>query len=535
LLVLFALGASIALPTDAGGQVLAESERPWLGGTDWVGLGAPSDFNGDGYADLAIGAPYEDIDYPQDTGAVTIIYGSGAGLSSVNGQWFDQTATGSATNGLFDNFGYATGTGDFNADGFADLAIGVPNKNVGADIGAGAVSILYGSPAGLTSAGSQQWTQDLLGTDPSEERDSFGLSVASGDTNGDGFDDLAIGAATEDVSGKGDAGAVNVLFGSVSGLTSVGNQFWTQASADIVGKAEVGDQFGSSVAMGDFDGNGFRDLAVGAPRENLSNQSDAGAVNVLYGSATGLTSTGDEFWNQDSDGVNGKVEVDDWFGTSLSGGDFDGDELDDLIIGVSLESSNAGSHVGAANVLYGTTEGLSSIGDQLWTQDSEGINNKAEAGDGFGFSVSSGDFNGDGYDDATIGIDGEDLNGQIDAGAVAVIYGSVGGLDASGDQFWHQDRLGIEDSAEEYDDFGWAVAAADFGNGSETDLAVGAWGENLIRDQVEYGDAGAVTVLYGSGSGIVSESSQFWTQDSDSIPDESNYDDRFGQSVGQST
>ena len=100
-----------------------------------------------------------------------------------------------------------------------------------------------------------------------------------------------------------DAGAVNILYGSASGLTAAGNQFWTQDNPGILERAEAGDLFGSALATGDFDGDGFADLAVGVPFENVGSVSDAGAVNILYGSASGLTAAGNQFWAQDSPGI----------------------------------------------------------------------------------------------------------------------------------------------------------------------------------------------------------------------------------------
>ena len=108
--------------------------------------------------------------------------------------------------------------------------------------------------------------------------------AAQVDFNGDDFDDLAIGVPNEDVGGQVNAGAVNILYGSASGLTAT-NQLLTQASA------EDGDQFGASVAKGDFNNDSFTDLAVGAPGETLAGDVGAGAVNVFYGSASGLATT----------------------------------------------------------------------------------------------------------------------------------------------------------------------------------------------------------------------------------------------------
>jgi len=495
-------------------------------------IAKPSDFNGDGYADLAVGVPGEDVGSATDTGGVNVLYGSAKGLSATSNQFWDETGTGSATDASGDNFGWAEATGDFNGDGFADLAVGVPFKDVGGAPDAGAVSILYGSPAGLAAAGSQQWDQDLLGT-IAEANDGLGASVATGDVNGDGYDDLAVGAPGETVGSIGAAGAVNVALGSAAGLTATGAEYWNQNTAGVLNKAETDDEFGFSVVIGDFDGNGFGDLAVGVPFEDLLSggvsREDAGGVNVLYGSAAGLTSTDDDFWNQDNPGIEGSVETGDWFGYAVGTGDFDGNGFDDLLVGVPLEDIAGLGDPGGANVIYGTLTGLDSAGNKFWDQNSVGISGGAEAGDTFGFAVSAGDFNGDGFDDAAIGVPGEDIKKVSDAGATNVIYGSATGLDDPGNQVWDQDTSGIGGTAEAGDIFGVSVTAADYGNGPEDDLASGVQGEDIGTIV----DAGAASVIYGSPSDLTSTGNQLWYQDSTGIAGKSEKSDVFGWGLGQ--
>jgi hypothetical protein len=123
---------------------------------------------------------------------------------------------------------------DFNNDGFADLAVGVPAEDVGGIIDAGAVNVLYGSAAGLTGAGSQLFTQDTPGVASSAETgDQFGFALAAGDFNHDGAADLAIGMIFESVGSNAEAGGVNVLYGSAAGLTGVGSQFLTQNTPGV--------------------------------------------------------------------------------------------------------------------------------------------------------------------------------------------------------------------------------------------------------------------------------------------------------------
>ena len=146
------------------------------------------------------------------------------------------------------------------------------------------------------------------------------------DFNGDGYADLAVGVPGEDVNGVKYAGGVNVLYGSSRGLTTTGNQLWTQDSPGVKDAAEEFDRFGSALAIGDFNGDGYADLAVGVPGEDVGRVAYAGAVNVLYGSPSGLTAEGDQFWHQDSPGVKDTAEVGDGFGGALATRGFNGEE-----------------------------------------------------------------------------------------------------------------------------------------------------------------------------------------------------------------
>jgi hypothetical protein len=141
---------------------------------------AAGDFNNDGPADLAVGAVTEDVGATIDAGAVSVLYGSGGGLTTTGAQTFTQVA-GAVEIG--DLFGAALASGDFDSDGFADLGAGAPGESVGSVIGAGAVSALYGSVGGLTTSGGQLFTQNSAGVPgTAEEFDFFGDALAVGDT-----------------------------------------------------------------------------------------------------------------------------------------------------------------------------------------------------------------------------------------------------------------------------------------------------------------------------------------------------------------
>jgi len=150
---------------------------------------------------------------------------------------------------------------DFDNNGRDDLAVGVPGEDVGAQ-DAGVLNVLYSSSR-LTGLG-QQFTQVSGAVEPG---DAFGDAVAAGDFNHDGFADVAVGAPFETVNGLGDAGAVSTLYGSLSGLTITdpvlpGGLFTQDRTG---GSVEADDAFGDAVAAGDFNRDGFADLAVGAP------------------------------------------------------------------------------------------------------------------------------------------------------------------------------------------------------------------------------------------------------------------------------
>ncbi len=129
------------------------------------------------------------------------------------------------------------------------------------------------------------------------------LGAVRADFNGDGRDDLAVGAPNEDIGSIESAGGVNVLYGGAGGLSATGNQFWRQNSPGVLGASEAFESFGYALAAGDFNGDGSDDLAVGVPIEGVGGVGNAGAVNVLYGGAGGLSATGNQVWDQNSPGV----------------------------------------------------------------------------------------------------------------------------------------------------------------------------------------------------------------------------------------
>lgn len=473
-------------------------------------LGA--DFNGDGYADLAIGVPHDE----GSIGTVNVLYGTAHGLTAEGDQlWHNKDQPdipGDAGQGEL--FGNALAIGDFDGDGYTDLAIGVPfDDNL-----RGAVNVLYGSPEGLSADDSQFWNQDqpgIEGETGSEEQ--FATALASGDFDGDGYDDLAIGVPfDEEVEG-----AVNVIYGSGDGLTAEGNQRWVHEDGVGTGR------FGQALAAGDFDGDGRDDLAIGAPNEWIGSVERAGQVDVLYGSNSGLTGEGKQAWNQDTPGIDGVAEAFDRFGSALAVGDFDDDGYTDLAIGVHSEDVGDDEDSGAVNVIYGSASGLDDADDQVWHQNLAGVDGVAEPGDVFGSALAAGDFDGDGEDDLAIGVSSEDIGSLENAGWVNLLYGTSSGLDDDDDQVWHQDTPGVDGLVEVDDQFGAALTAGDFDGDGKADLAIGV----PLEDIGNLENAGAVNVLYGKISGLDDEDDQVWNQDTAGMKGTANRNDQFGAAL----
>jgi hypothetical protein len=210
--------------------------------------GVRVDFNGDGFDD-SIGVPAEGVGGAALAGAVNVLYGGAGGLAGTN-----QLLTQGNPEAV-DLFGFAVAKGDFNADGFTDLAVGAPSEDVGAAGLAGAVNVFYGSADGLPAT-----SQVRLQGNP-ENSDRFGSALDAGLFNDDEVMDLAVGAPGETVGGRPDAGAVSVFYGSAGGLPAT-------SQALLQGNPELGDRFGAALVAGSLNAD-QGDLAVGAPGEDV--------------------------------------------------------------------------------------------------------------------------------------------------------------------------------------------------------------------------------------------------------------------------
>ncbi|MDJ0780808.1 MAG: hypothetical protein QNJ22_02500 [Desulfosarcinaceae bacterium] len=485
------------------------------------------DFNGDGFDDLAIGCRDQKIPNQFGTGevpgggAVGVVYGGPIGLSEVNGPgtqlWHLNTPNLSRVPGEEDDhFGHALAVGDFNDDGFVDLAMGAPDK----DRRRGLVTVIFGSPDGLSSPGTQFTLGDTGGFAGSGDR--FGFALAAGYFDADTFADLAVGAPGNDVFGtitggglwssNVEHGSVGVFYGGPDGLDRDGGQVWSQRTPDIRGKAEDDDRFGAVLTTGNW-GPFFDFLAIGVPGEDTGfwHEADAGAVNVLYGSRIGLTDTGNQLWQQDSDGIGEANDRDDEFGSAMAAGDFDGNGRDDLAIGVPSEDYGYFGRVdrGKVHVIYSDGTRLTAAKDDVWGEESLENTNIALDGDKFGRALAAGDFNGNGFEDLAIGVPGN-VGGLV--GTVSILFGGEDGLTGDDNQFFNQGTLQIVGEDEPGDSFGHSLATGDAGdpNGrgrGYADLAIG----------VNDGPYGGVNVIYGGPDGLVLNGNQQWLCDNDGL------------------
>jgi hypothetical protein len=252
---------------------------------------------------------------------VHVLYGTPTGLASTNSQYWLQSSSGVIDSPeAGDRFGSALAIGDFLDGARLDLAIGVPYEDYSAIADSGAVHVLYGGFAGLSSAGSQYFTQNTSGIiDSVEAGDHFGASLAAGNVGGAPRGDLLIGAPDEDVSGSADAGALHVLQATLlSGLVTAGSQYWTQNSSGVIDSVEPGDRFGAAIAVADW-GQGLPgDAAIGVGLEDSGAVNDSGAVHLLFGAGAGLASAASQYWTQNTAGIADAVEPGDRFGVALA-------------------------------------------------------------------------------------------------------------------------------------------------------------------------------------------------------------------------
>jgi FG-GAP repeat len=471
---LVALAAVVALALPSGGRATVMQ----------VAQPVP-DFNYDGFGDLAVGAPGENVGSAVDAGAISVLYGRATGMRS-DRRVITQNSPGVA--GLAercDRFGAALVAGRFNGDRFWDLAVGAPGEDVGRDRDAGAVIILYGSDHGLRTG------RRLPLTQPNPEPDDrFGFSLAVGEISGTARAELVVGAPGETIRRASGAGAVNVIDNPAG--TSPSQRVLYQGKG-MSGSPERGDNFGWDVVANDFMNTaitGGRDsLAVGVPGEDVRRAVDAGAVNIRYA----VASPGRRLLVLYQD----RPERGDGFGTALGDGVFDqANGTVDLAVGAPGETVRGRRAAGAVSVVKNNNSGFQAGSQVFYQGRGGGVRGRPEAGDRFGAAVAVGAYGrnlgGLALGGLAVGVPGEDVGRAADAGVLTVLFG----LSGVGQQLLTQKEAGGR--VEAGDRFGEALSDP-FGikPGLHEALGVGSPGET-VNGQV---GAGAFSVLIGAASG----------------------------------
>jgi hypothetical protein len=441
----------------------------------------PFDFNGDGYEDLAVGVPGEDVGRVVDAGAVQVINGSRKGLRAAGDQWWSlntRGVPGRAREG--DRLGSALTSGDFNRDGYADLAAAV-----GRDA-ALRVLVLRGSRTGLRTAGAQ-----LLTTGAPASEDCEAWLAAAGDFNGDGYADQGIGLYCWDQDPRE---AAHFLAGGRRGLRPTS---WA---------LQVPDMVPSGVAA-DFDGDGITDLLATNPDLTDLAVVAFGSRSAPFYQSTPLFGPGD-------------MEFEEWGSPAFpwTASDVDGDGRAEAVGVMQLWDDDLDEY--SAGWVEVTEISREAPPATVVVEHADlGIPSSLGA-----TKVTGGDVTGDGVGDLVIGLAGiEDRPEPY--GAVAVVRGTKGaGIVAQQAQILSQATPGVVGTDEPGDKFGAALRIGRYGPGKSAAVAVGAPGEDNGR--------GRVTVLRGTSTGLSTRGEQTWSQNTKGINDRAEPGDRFGSDLG---
>lgn len=341
-----------------------------------------------------------------------------------------------------DAFGVAIAVGDYNGDNIDDIAVADrQNPNL--------VRVYFGSDWDIGDPVFSPLMMQTVavpmvpGTTPGPP-----VALLAGNFTRDitGDDELVVGVPGDSMTNN-NAGAVFVLDRRPEGHWVVANTI-RQGFDGWGGQSEINDNFGASLAAGLFDQNDLVDLAIGVPGETTNGQASSGMVYVIYQGIAGLMNDSEEGFYRGVNGLTGVPEAGEQIGYALAAGDFDGDGRDDLAVGIPGASCAGFANSGSVMVLRGRNDlgGLSAAGVSYWSQTQAGVADDCETGDRFGQSLVAGYFNatplGDEETaDLAVGVPFEAIDGVASAGAVAVLFGSAGGITAVGNRLIHEGGL----------------------------------------------------------------------------------------------
>ncbi|PXW88259.1 FG-GAP repeat protein [Nitrosomonas sp. Nm84] len=389
-------------------------------------VSSAGDVNGDGFDDVIIGARYADSTNGYDAGSSYVIFGKGSG--------FDATLALSSLNGLngFRLDGVATAdysgvsvssAGDINGDGFDDVIVGALETST-----SNSSYVVFGKAAGFSPI---LVLSNLNGSDGFRLNNGSSVSSA-GDVNGDGFDDVIIGALSADPSGD-NSGSSYVVFGKASAFSATLDSFSLNGDNGFrLDRVAESDGSGSSVSSaGDVNGDGFDDVIVGAPYAD-PNGDNSGSSYVIFGKASGFTATLNLSSLDGNNGfrLNGAAQFDESGYAVSSAGDVNGDGFDDVIVGARYADPN-GENSGSSYVIFGKASGFSATLDLSSLNGRNGFRLDGVAKRDFlGATISgAGDFNGDGFDDLMVTTEISSPNTSY--GGTFIVFGKASGFDAA--------------------------------------------------------------------------------------------------------